>query len=433
MDDTLLHPEAAPSSGLAREAPEPSAPMSEPPPPLGAIRVRPPGARGLNKPAIILAAGGAIFAVLLVAVGALSSGNERRPSEGRPLMSDPARPEMARGAVRDLPARYDAAGLQTFASPSATRAPILGPPLPGDIAAFAPEATRAEADRLSPEPARDVHPATDERAGWREAPGDAGGAIPAPASPEAEEADLARRSPLFFVRPTTQAPSPDVTRASQAPASPLLALAPARDQDDTPGRRVTQATLHPGAVIAASLLTAIDSEAPGPVIAQVTQSVHDSLTGRTLLIPQGARLIGDYTSAARYGQSRIAITWSRLILPDGREIALDEPALDPSGAAGLRGRVDNHWGELFGAAALGTLVSVGAAATRDPPRMGVTYDGVGVFGHDDPVADALRDGLQRSAGLVANRTVERGLATPPTIRIDAGAKVSVIVTRPLSI
>ena len=93
--------------------------------------------------------------------------------------------------------------------------------------------------------------------------------------------------------------------------------------------------LFPGAVIPASLVTEVNSESPGPVIAQVTQSIYDSATGRTLLIPQGARLIGDYRSSSRYGQSRVAILWSRLIMPNGDEIALDEAAVDPSGAADI--------------------------------------------------------------------------------------------------
>lgn len=124
--------------------------------------------------------------------------------------------------------------------------------------------------------------------------------------------------------------------------------------------------LFPGAIIPASLITDVNSQAPGPVIAQVTQSIHDSATGRTLLIPQGARLIGEYKSSARYGQNRVAIVWSRLMMPDGAEIRLDEPATDPAGAVGVAGDVDNHCGDVFSAAALGTLINVGVATTEDP-------------------------------------------------------------------
>jgi len=101
--------------------------------------------------------------------------------------------------------------------------------------------------------------------------------------------------------------------------------------------------LFPGAVIPACLVTEVNSESPGPVIAHVTQAIYDNQSGRTVLIPQGARLIGDYRSSTRYGQSRVAIGWSRLIMLDGREIALAEAALDPAGAWGVSGEVDNHW------------------------------------------------------------------------------------------
>jgi type IV secretory pathway VirB10-like protein len=171
----------------------------------------------------------------------------------------------------------------------------------------------------------------------------------------------------------------------------------------------------------------VNSEAPGPVIAQVTQTIYDSATGRIALIPQGARLIGEYKASARFGQSRVVILWSRLIMPNGDEIGLDEAAVDPSGAAGVSGKVDNHWPEVFGAAALGTLISIGLATTEDPQ---LTYGGVGIR---NPVQDALNEGVQRSAGIVTNRVVDRSLGVPPTIRIEAGKRISVIVTRRLNL
>jgi type IV secretion system protein VirB10 len=190
---------------------------------------------------------------------------------------------------------------------------------------------------------------------------------------------------------------------------------------DRPGDR----TLFPGAIIPASLVTELNSESPGPVIAQVTQAIYDSATGRTLLIPQGARLMGNYRSASKYGQSRVAILWSRLIMPDGEEVALDEAAVDSSGAAGVSGHVDNHWGDVFGAAALGTLVNFGVAATEEPQLI---YGGIGVVTHD-PVDAAINDGVQRGASIVTNRVVDRSLAIPPTVRIEAGKRITVIVTR----
>ncbi len=204
-----------------------------------------------------------------------------------------------------------------------------------------------------------------------------------------------------------------MTRIRQAPEAPQ------------PPDTYAQRALFPGAVIAASLVTELNSEMPGPVIAQITQAVYDSATGRILLIPQGARLIGDYKSSTRYGQSRLAILWSRIIMPNGDEIALDEAALDPSGAAGVAGKVDNHWWDVFGAAALGTMINIGVASTEDPQ---LTYGGVGVFARD-PIEQAINDGVQRTASIVTNRVVDRSLTIAPTIKVESGKRITVIVAR----
>jgi type IV secretion system protein TrbI len=403
--------QGAPQHGLqdtsgAERAPDPRATAPEPPPPLTSIRVRGPGARGLNKPAILAVSGAALVLLLVLASNGLGSTRRPDPAQAKPMMSDPARPEMAIGALRDLPRDYREAALQTTSAPRAA-IPLLGPPLAGDIAAFAPET-----------PVSDPPLAT-----WEEAPM----GPPPPTAPAADagidEVEQAARSDLFFaVRDQQPAPSP---RTDPVPARDPMRVVAAREA--VASATLPRPALFPGAVISASLVTDISSEAPGPVIAQVTQAVHDSAFGRTLIIPQGARLIGDYKSSARYGQRRIAIQWSRIILPDGREIALEAPAADLSGASGLPGEVDNHWGDVFGAAALGTLINIGVATTEDPA---LTFAGIGAVSRD-PVDAAIAEGVQRSASAVSNRVVDRSLTAPPTIRVPAGARVSVIVTRRL--
>jgi type IV secretory pathway VirB10-like protein len=406
--------------------PRPDAGADEPPrqqpdaqpPPLDAIRVKGPGAKGLNKPAILAVAGGGVAVVLVLASGAFSSDTSRKPADTKPMMSDPVRPEVAQGAVRNLPANYsEAAARQAALEPAPP--PQLGPPLPGDVAAFAPDlpAHAPYQDELTtPDPYRP------QQSSYAAEPVD-------PALAEAEEAE---RSALFFAlreEPSRSAATVQLTAARQPPpGSPLTVMAP-QTPNDQPASRSVDRALFPGAVIPASLVTEISSESPGPVIAQITQAIYDSATGRTLLIPQGARLIGDYKSSTRYGQSRIAIIWSRIIMPDGNEIALDEAATDPSGSAGITGRVDNHWLDVFGAAALGTLINIGVASTEDPQ---LTYGGIGVITRD-PVDDAIAEGAQRTASVVTNRVVDRSLAIPPTIRVDAGKRISVIVSRRVAI
>ncbi len=410
-----------PDAGADEPPPQEPANPTEPPQ-LDAIRVKGPGARGLNKPAILTAAGGGVAVVLLLASGALSSNPSTKPATTKPMMSDPARPEMAQGAIKALPADYaQAAALeaqqmdQTPASFDQAGPPQLGPPLPGDIAAFA-QAQQAPGDMSAygnewNTPAAYTQP---------EAP-----------DPAIAEAAAADRSGIFFSlreeprKADTASAQPIAYQTPQR--SPLTAVAP--HIDDQPSNAThNDGVLFPGTVIPASLVTDLNSESPGPVIAQVTQTIYDSATGRIALIPQGARLMGQYRSSSRYGQSRVAIIWSRLIMPNGDEVALDEVGADPSGAAGVKGEVDNHWGDVFGAAALGTLINVGVATTEEPQ---LTYGGIGAISRD-PVDAAIADGVQRSASGVTNRVVDRGLAIPPTIRVGAGTRITVIVTRRVS-
>jgi type IV secretion system protein TrbI len=406
-----------PDAGADEPPPQEPANPTEPPT-LDTIRVKGPGARGLNKPAILTAAGGGIAVVLLLASGAFSSNPATKPATTKPMMSDPARPEMAQGAIKALPSDYAQAAALEKQQADHTPAPFdqagppqLGPPLPGDIAAFA---------QAQQPPGEMPAYGSDWSAPAAYTP-------PEAPDPKIAEAAAADRSGIFFALREelhkADAGSAQPTAYQIPQRSPLIAVAP--QNDDQPASAAhNDRVLFPGTVIPASLVTDLNSESPGPVIAQVTQTIYDSATGRIALIPQGARLMGEYRSASRYGQSRVAIIWSRLIMPNGDEVALDEVGADPSGAAGVQGVVDNHWGDVFGAAALGTLINVGVATTEEPQ---LTYGGMGAISRD-PVDAAIAEGVQRSASGLTNRLVDRGLAIPPTIRVGAGTRITVIVT-----
>jgi type IV secretion system protein VirB10 len=173
-----------------------------------------------------------------------------------------------------------------------------------------------------------------------------------------------------------------------------------------------------GAVIAAALVTGLRSDLPGQVTAQVTENVYDGPTGRFLLIPQGARLIGQYDAQIAFGQNRALLVWNRLILPNGRSIVLErQPGADPQGFAGLEDQVDNHWGQLFKAAMLSTILSVGAEA--------------GTSSNENDLVQALRQGASDSISQAGRQVVGRSLTIQPTITIRPGFPVRVIVTRDL--
>ena len=111
---------------------------------------------------------------------------------------------------------------------------------------------------------------------------------------------------------------------------------------------LTPYSLQAGFVIPAIMLSGINSELPGQVMAQVSRNVYDTPTGRYLLIPQGSRLIGSYNSGIQYGQSRILMAWQRIVFPDGRTLDLGAmPGADQAGYAGFHDQVNNHYFRLF--------------------------------------------------------------------------------------
>lgn len=172
-----------------------------------------------------------------------------------------------------------------------------------------------------------------------------------------------------------------------------------------------------GSVIPAALITGLRSDLPGQVTAQVTAHVYDSLTGRHLLIPQGARLIGEYDSQVSFGQNRLLLAWKRLILPDGRSIVLErEPGADAAGQAGLQDRTDYHWGMMLRAAAISTLLGVGTELASDD---------------DGDLVRALQRGAQDTLNQAGQQIIRRQLNVQPTITVRPGMPVRVIVTRDL--
>lgn len=177
------------------------------------------------------------------------------------------------------------------------------------------------------------------------------------------------------------------------------------------------AILQAGSLIPAALITGIRSDLPGQVTAQVTQNVYDSPTGRILLIPQGARLIGEYDSEIAAGQNRVLLAWQRLILPGGSSIAIDRlPGTDAAGMAGLSDRTDNHWGHMLKAALVSTLLGVGAELGADD---------------DDRLVQTIRGGAQDSVTETGRQLVERQLRVSPTITIRPGFAFRILVTQDL--
>jgi type IV secretion system protein VirB10 len=180
--------------------------------------------------------------------------------------------------------------------------------------------------------------------------------------------------------------------------------------------------LMAGTIISASLVTGLNSDLPGFVIAQVTEHVYDTATGRHLLVPQGTRLVGKYDSVVAFGQERALVVWQRLIFPDGASIVIDNlPATDTGGYAGLADEVDLHTWKLLKGVALATVLGVGSQLAF----------GSGSTLGDSDLVKALRESTQSTTNRAGQRLVERNLNVQPTITVRPGWPLRVIVHKDL--
>ena len=181
----------------------------------------------------------------------------------------------------------------------------------------------------------------------------------------------------------------------------------------TAGRLENPATtVIQGTLINAVLETALDSTRPGQVRALVTRDVF-GFDGTKLLIPRGTRLYGVYESDLLQGQKRAQIRWTRLLRPDGVTIALDSPAADPLGRAGVEGRVNNHFFQRLGNALIGASATIGSVlVTRSIAT--------------SPVVVAVPGATQ-----TASQTIVSSDRIAPTLTIRQGVRITVFVQHDL--
>lgn len=349
-------------------------PATQPEQPNVAIRTRPPSPKRLSRKVLM---GAALIGAALVVFALMNglSNNRTRSGEGV---------EQEAVAASGGPPESIAQASSQYRSGDLPRGQ-------GDLAE-----EMGEGDELAP-PQDPM---------WRDAApsqlGGGAGASSASATPPPSPQEIARASPILF----------------NAEADGARAGADEPGEDGRLDARLTpprsRYEIQAGHVIPAALVTALNSDLPGRVIAQVTAPVYDSVTGDHLLIPQGARLIGAYENGVRYGDRRILLVWNRLILPNGWSINLREmPATDGAGASGLQDRTDNHLDRLGAAIGLSAIISVIANESED--------------------GETLGDVAAQQAADTGGRIVDRDLDVRPTLRIRAGAPVRVLVTRDIEL
>ncbi|MCG5486318.1 MAG: IncP-type conjugal transfer protein TrbI [Sinorhizobium meliloti] len=177
--------------------------------------------------------------------------------------------------------------------------------------------------------------------------------------------------------------------------------------------------LKRGSVIPATLITGLNSDLPGRIVAQISQNVYDSATGYRLLIPQGAKLFGRYDSKISFGQERVLVVWTDLIFPNGSTLQIGGMAgTDAEGYGGFKDKVDRHLWRTFGSAALIALIGTGIDMSMPESSTLATQD---------TASDAARRNFAESFGRVAEQTISKNLNVQPTIRIRPGFKFNVVV------
>lgn len=376
------------------------------------MRGRPLPVTRFRRGAIIGLAG--LSATLIAGIGWLAFGRSSPEIAAADEQDAPVAAKAAAEVVAGVPASYGDVAL-------------LGPPLPGDLGrpilahqrqmamdgfgdpaadaaadAAARAAQQAETERQQREA---EHRAARESSVMLQLGGSTGGAgVHGPATATGFSA--------------TPAPALDVGADPNGQQRKNALIGRASGGDDISPHRLEPPlspwTLNAGSVIAASLITGLNSDLPGMVTAQVTQNAYDSVTGRTLLLPQGSRLIGSYDSVVAFGQRRALVVWQRIILPDGSSIRIDNvPTSDTEGYAGLADRVDRHTWQLLKGVVLSTLLGVGTE--------------LGAGSGESDLVRAIRESTQQSGARAGEQLVQRNLDVQPTLTVRPGWPLRIVV------
>lgn len=404
------------------------------PPENVTLRAQPRPVTRLNRRMLTVLVGGLAVAVLGATLWSLQSKQRRGGAEPTELynVDRVARSE----GLAQLPADYSK--LPPKLPPEV---PQLGAPLPGDLGGPVLKAEQraqgygqpqpghdsAEAERLAR--LKEVEAAVGSSVFFRSSSQRAAAATPSSTPMQVAPAAGLNANTAFdplaagLASTAAQSADPTVVQNRQDQKEVFLSKAGSTQTRNSGNLQMPASPYQvmAGTVIVAALVTGIKSDLPGDVIATVTEPIYDTATGKFLLIPQGARLLGKYNSQVSYGQSRVQVVWNRVILPDTSSFQLDNlVGSDPAGYAGLEDGVDWHWDRVFAGAALTALLGVGAELAAPENRNG-----------GDRVVIAGRDSLKDSVNQVGQEMTRRNMNIQPTLTERPGLPVRIIVNRDL--
>ena len=189
------------------------------------------------------------------------------------------------------------------------------------------------------------------------------------------------------------------------------------------GQYLSYSSLWDGTIITGALVTAINTDNPGVVIARVTENVYSSYDSSFLLIPEGTLLYATYNSSVNYGQNRVQIAWNLMIRPDGYRIELGNMnGVDSKGQSGTKGFATNHPFE--------TLKALGLVAMFSIIQTEITQN---IKTQNNPYIQNSMNDVYAEASKLGNKIVDRALDIKPTIRIKQGTQIKFITNMPLEL
>jgi type IV secretion system protein TrbI len=228
--------------------------------------------------------------------------------------------------------------------------------------------------------------------------------------PSAESADLLESTPARF----SSLPSTAPTQAAAAPAATANKRAPEVNVNSAHGQPYV---VFEGTTIDTVLVNRLDGEFAGPLKVMVTNPIY-SQDRQHLLIPEGTFILGDVQKVAGLGQKRLAVTFHRLLMPDGYSVDLDQfHGLDQAGATGLKDKINNHYVEIFGASIALGIISGAAEATNNNQ------------GYNETGSEAYKSGIASSLSQSSANVLDRFINIPPTITIREGHRIKVYITQ----
>lgn len=170
-----------------------------------------------------------------------------------------------------------------------------------------------------------------------------------------------------------------------------------------------------GTVVPGVLVTGLNSDLPGTVIGQVSQNVYDTVEGKYLLIPQGTKLIGIYDSNTAFAQTRGAVIWQRMILPNGKSMVLPNfNGSDNEGYVGFKDKVRSHYARVIWTALIGGAITGGVAAATDSNDNNTTFK--------SEAGSEAANNISSATSSIVNKN----LNIAPTVIIRPGYKFNII-------